>query len=137
MRELNYLKMTLNNFILLSFSLLLVGCSKSSEFEHTRYLHTCVENKCEYRKKWIIGVDTAKQNVVIKVFWRDGSAEAIYFSKKCMFQNENNWDCIISLGEKSYQEQSFLMIDGNFKFKDYIKNSDGSEAKFLDYIASK
>jgi hypothetical protein len=125
--------MTLNRFILLSFSLLLVSCSKSSEFEHTRYLHSCVENKCEYRKKWVIGVDTAKQIVVIKVFLRDGNAETIYFSKKCMFQNENNWDCIMNM--QSYVDE-FVMIDGNFKYKEYITFSDGSQPRFLDYIAS-
>ena len=124
--------MTLNKFILLSFSILLVGCSKSSEFEHTRYLHSCVENKCEYRKKWIIGVDTVKQNVVIKVFLRDGSAEAIYFSKKCMFQNEINWDCIMNT---EFSESEFVMIDGNFRYYEFIKFSDGSTLNFLKEIS--
>ncbi len=125
--------MSIYKLLIIIFTALLIGCSKSLEYEHTRYLHSCVENKCEYKKKWIIGVDTAKQNVVIKVFLRDGSAEAIYFSKKCMFQNKNNWDCIMNM--ESYVDQ-FVMIDGNFKIKDYVKNSDGSQIKFLDYIAS-
>ena len=113
---------------------LFISCSKTSEYEYVRYLHKCVGNECKYINRWVITVNTKKENVVIKTFSKDEKPLHISFSKKCKFQNQENWDCLINFDT---YDSSLVMIEGNLKFKDYTIFSDNSALKFFSFVSEK
>ena len=119
-------------FLIFVSIFLLISCSEKKEIVETWYMHSCISDKCTYRKKWVIAIDENRKSVVINVYTKSGKPETIMFSKSCEMRNKLNWKCIIPIND---YEQTFVMIDGNFRYYEFIKLSDGSTLNFLKEIS--
>ena len=95
-------------------------------------MHSCIEDKCIYKKKWVISINENEKSVVINIFLKSGNPETISFSKSCEMRNKFNWKCIFKFNEYEY---TFVMINGTFQFDEFVKLSDGSTMKFLKKIS--